>query len=59
MNKAELIDALTEKLGTDRRQATAAVEHIVDTIDRAEAWDIDDEVDWGVVEALISGARQG
>ena len=35
MNKAELIDALTEKLGTDRRQATAAVEHIVDTIVRA------------------------
>src|SRR6201993_2131574 len=35
MNKAELIDVLTEKLGTDRRQATAAVEHIVDTIVRA------------------------
>ncbi|MUM33334.1 HU family DNA-binding protein, partial [Mycolicibacterium sp. CBMA 361] len=35
MNKAELIDALTDKLGTDRRQATAAVEHIVDTIVRA------------------------
>ena len=26
MNKAELIDVLTEKLGSDRRQATAAVE---------------------------------
>ncbi|BBY79273.1 HU family DNA-binding protein [Mycolicibacterium pulveris] len=35
MNKAELIDVLTEKLGTDRRQATAAVENIVDTIVRA------------------------
>ncbi|OXR47454.1 hypothetical protein B7C42_00579 [Nocardia cerradoensis] len=35
MNKAELIDVLTEKLGTDRRTATAAVEHIVDTIVRA------------------------
>ena len=35
MNKAELIDVLTEKLGSDRRQATAAVEHIVDTIVRA------------------------
>ncbi|GAA2559067.1 HU family DNA-binding protein [Mycolicibacterium diernhoferi] len=35
MNKAELIDALTTKLGTDRRQATAAVENIVDTIVRA------------------------
>src|SRR6476646_4367399 len=35
MNKAELIDVLTEKLGTDRRTATAAVEEIVDTIVRA------------------------
>ena len=35
MNKAELIDVLTEKLGSDRRTATEAVEHIVDTIVRA------------------------
>ena len=35
MNKAELIDVLTEKMGSDRRQATAAVEHVVDTIVRA------------------------
>jgi len=35
MNKAELIDVLQEKMGTDRRQATAAVEHIVDAIVRA------------------------
>ena len=35
MNKAELIDVLTDKLGTDRRQATAAVENVVDTIVRA------------------------
>jgi DNA-binding protein HU-beta len=35
MNKAELIDVLTEKLATDRRQATAAVENVVDTIVRA------------------------
>ena len=35
MNKAELIDALTEKLGSDRRSATEAVENIVDTIVRA------------------------
>jgi DNA-binding protein HU-beta len=35
MNKAELIDVLTEKLDTDRRQATAAVENVVDTIVRA------------------------
>ena len=35
MNKAELIDELTKKLGTDRRQATDAVENDVDTIVRA------------------------
>ena len=35
MNKAELIDVLTIKLGSDRRQATAAVENVVDTIVRA------------------------
>lgn len=35
MNKAELIDVLTEKLGSDRRTATDAVEHIVDAIVRA------------------------
>ena len=35
MNKAELIDVLTEKMGSDRRSATAAVEHVVDTIVRA------------------------
>jgi DNA-binding protein HU-beta len=35
MNKAELIDVLTNKLGSDRRHATAAVENVVDTIVRA------------------------
>src|SRR5512139_780747 len=35
MNKAELIDVLTEKLKTDRRTATDAVENVVDTIVRA------------------------
>src|SRR6202035_396415 len=35
MNKAELIDELTKKMGSDRRQATAAVEIVVDTIVRA------------------------
>ncbi len=35
MNKAELIDELTQKLKTDRRQATLAVENVVDTIVRA------------------------
>jgi DNA-binding protein HU-beta len=35
MNKAELIDVLAQKLGMDRRQATAAVENVVDTIVRA------------------------
>src|SRR3984957_8232528 len=35
MNKAELIDVLTDKLGSDRRHATAAVENFVDTVVRA------------------------
>src|ERR1700738_1182332 len=35
MNKAELIDVLTDKLGSDRRSATAAVENFVDTVVRA------------------------
>jgi DNA-binding protein HU-beta len=35
VNKAELIDVLTEKLGSDRRHATAAVENFVDTVVRA------------------------
>ena len=35
MNKAELIDELTKKMGSDRRQATEAVENVVDTIVRA------------------------
>src|SRR5271165_2321594 len=35
MNKAELIDVLTEKLGSDRRSATAVVENVVDAIVRA------------------------
>ncbi len=35
MNKAELIDVLTAKMGSDRRSATAAVENVVDTIVRA------------------------
>ncbi len=35
MNKAELIDVLTQKLRTDRKSATDAVENVVDTIVRA------------------------
>ena len=35
MNKAELIEVLTEKLDTDRGNATRAVEHLVDAIVRA------------------------
>ena len=35
MNKAELIDVLTEKLDTDRAHANAAVEHLIDAIVRA------------------------
>ena len=35
MNKAELIEVLTARLDTDRRQATEAVEHLIDAIVRA------------------------
>jgi DNA-binding protein HU-beta len=35
MNKAELIEVLTEKLDTDRRHANEAVEHLIDAIVRA------------------------
>jgi DNA-binding protein HU-beta len=35
MNKAELIEVLTGKLGTDRRHANDAVEHLIDAIVRA------------------------
>lgn len=35
MNKAELVDGLTDKLGTDRRTTTAVVEGLVDMIVRA------------------------
>src|ERR1700719_4749387 len=35
MNKADLIDELTKKMGSDRRRATAALENVVDTIVRA------------------------
>ncbi|MGI9125007.1 MAG: HU family DNA-binding protein, partial [Mycobacterium sp.] len=35
MNKAELIEVLTERLGTDRRHANDAVEHLIDAIVRA------------------------
>lgn len=35
MNKSELIESLIEKMDTDRRTASAAVEAIIDTIVRA------------------------
>jgi DNA-binding protein HU-beta len=35
MNKAELIEVLTARMETDRRQATDAVEHLIDAIVRA------------------------
>ena len=35
MNKAELIDELTQRLGADREQATDALENMLDTIVRA------------------------
>lgn len=35
MNKADVVDALAQKLGTDRREAAEAVENVIDTIVRA------------------------
>ncbi|WP_433605752.1 HU family DNA-binding protein [Prescottella agglutinans] len=58
MNKAELIDVLTEKLGTDRRTATEAVEHVVDTIVRAvHAGDSVTITGFGVFEQRRRAAR--
>ena len=58
MNKAELIEALTEKLGTDRRTAGDAVEAIVDTIVRAvHAGDSVTITGFGVFEQRKRAAR--
>src|SRR5246127_2067276 len=58
MNKAELIDVLTQKLGSDRRQATAAVENVVDTIVRAvHKGDSVTIPGFGVFEQRKRGAR--
>ncbi|WP_109510981.1 HU family DNA-binding protein [Mycolicibacter kumamotonensis] len=35
MNKSDLVDEVAKKLGTDRRQASAIVENVIDTIVRA------------------------
>ena len=35
MNKAELVEELTQRLDSDRKTANAAVEHLIDTIVRA------------------------
>ncbi|HEY9475265.1 MAG TPA: HU family DNA-binding protein [Mycobacteriales bacterium] len=35
MNKAQLVDALTERFGGDKKQATTAVDGLIDTIVRA------------------------
>ena len=58
MNKAELIDVLTEKLKTDRRSATDAVENVVDTIVRAvHKGDSVTITGFGVFEQRRRGAR--
>jgi DNA-binding protein HU-beta len=58
MNKAELIDVLTQKLGSDRRQATAAVENFVDTIVRAvHKGDSVTVIGFGVFEQRRRAAR--
>ncbi|MGL4305713.1 MAG: HU family DNA-binding protein [Mycobacteriaceae bacterium] len=58
MNKAELIEILTERLDTDRRQATNAVEHVVDIIVRAvHAGDSVTITGFGVFEQRRRAAR--
>jgi DNA-binding protein HU-beta len=57
VNKAELIDAITERLG-DKRAASRAVEAVVDTITRAVAKGEKVAITgFGVFERQIRGAR--
>ena len=57
VNKAELIDAITERLG-DKRAASHAVEAVVDTITRAVAKGEKVAITgFGVFEKQVRGAR--
>lgn len=59
MNKSDLIDALTEKLG-DRRTAAAAVDGVIDAITRAvAAGERVSLTGFGVFEKQVRAARTG
>ena len=58
MNKAELIDAIAERLGADKKAATSAVDAVVDTITRAVATGEKVAITgFGVFERQIRNAR--
>jgi DNA-binding protein HU-beta len=58
VNKAELIDAIAERLGADKRAATNAVDAVVDTITRAVATGEKVAITgFGVFERQIRNAR--
>src|SRR3954454_7750135 len=58
VNKAELIDAIAERLGADKRAASNAVEAVVDTITRAVAKGEKVAITgFGVFERQVRGAR--
>ena len=60
MNKAELIDAVAERLGADKRSATNAVEAFLDTITRAVATGEKVAITgFGVFEKQVRKARTG
>jgi DNA-binding protein HU-beta len=59
VNKAELIDAIADRLGADKRAATNAVDAVVDTITRAVAAGEKVAITgFGVFERQIRNARQ-
>jgi DNA-binding protein HU-beta len=60
VNKAELIDAIAERLEADRRSATNAVEAVLDTITRAVAGGEKVAITgFGVFEKSLRKARTG
>jgi DNA-binding protein HU-beta len=60
VNKAELIDSVTKRLGVDKRTATHAVETVVDTIQRAVAKGEKVAITgFGVFERIERPARMG
>ena len=60
MNKAELIDAIADRLGADKRAANNAVEAVLDTITRAVAAGEKVAITgFGVFEKQVRKARTG